>query len=138
MSEEQNVTLLMQYWLEKSKESLESARQEISADRLSFAVNRLYYACFYSASAALLMDHHTYKKHSGVRTAFHRSFIKTTRVHKSLGRLYDELFEARQRGDYLPFVTFEKAVVDEWQEQSDIFVQALSNLIQAQNNNTFE
>jgi addiction module HigA family antidote len=44
---------LTTYWLEKAYESLESAKSEYASGRLSFAVNRVYYACFYALSALL-------------------------------------------------------------------------------------
>ena len=44
---------LVYYWLEKAVESVESARSEYEAGRLSFSGNRLYYALFYSVTAAL-------------------------------------------------------------------------------------
>ncbi|MEW6172453.1 MAG: HEPN domain-containing protein [Bacillota bacterium] len=37
----------------KAEESLKSARSELEAGRLSFAVNRLYYVLFYLVTAAL-------------------------------------------------------------------------------------
>jgi uncharacterized protein (UPF0332 family) len=45
--------VLIEYWIEKAFESLESAKSEYASGRLSFAVNRVYYACFYALSAGL-------------------------------------------------------------------------------------
>lgn len=52
-------------------------------------------------------------KHSAVRSAFHRDFIHTNKIDKSFGRLYDELFHARQQGDYMPMTNFNTDVVKE-------------------------
>lgn len=38
------------YWTEKATEAVASAEAELEAGRLSFAVNRGYYACFYARS----------------------------------------------------------------------------------------
>ncbi|MFH1195640.1 MAG: HEPN domain-containing protein [bacterium] len=54
MTEAENKIEVMKYWLEKSNESLESARREYSAGSLSFAANRIYYSAFYAVSALLL------------------------------------------------------------------------------------
>ena len=35
---------LVNYWLEKAEESIQSACSEIENHRLSFAINRLYYS----------------------------------------------------------------------------------------------
>ncbi len=101
------------YWLDKADESLNSATSELEADRLTFAVNRLYYAMFYAVSALFAAKNLSYGKHSAVRSALHREFIKTGLIDRSLGRLYDELFNARQQGDYVPLVEFDREVVVE-------------------------
>lgn len=45
---------LVHYWLGKAEESLESARSELEAGRLSFAVNRLYYVLLYLVTASTI------------------------------------------------------------------------------------
>jgi len=74
-------------------------------------MNRLYYAGFYGVSAVLLERQQSFRKHSGVRAAFHRQFIKTGLLDAEGGRLYDQLFEDRQEGDYVVFVAFEPEYV---------------------------
>lgn len=104
---------LVNYWLEKAEESIQSASSEIDNDRLSFAINRLYYALFYAMSAISTARGVSYSKHSGVRAALHRDFIKTGKIDKKIGRLYDELFNARHQADYTPLVEFDKEIVKE-------------------------
>ena len=60
------------YWREMANESIEAAKRELDAHSFNFAINRIYYASFYTASAALLVRGLEFKKHSGVRAAFHR------------------------------------------------------------------
>lgn len=102
---------LVEYWLEKSDESVASAVSELNAGRLTFAVNRLYYALFYASTAVLYTKDKSYVKHSAVRAAFHRDFIQTGVVDKALGKLYDELFQMRHQGDYTPLIEFDKRIV---------------------------
>ena len=45
---------LINYWITKAKEALDSASDEFKAKKLSFAVNRIYYGCFYIVYALLL------------------------------------------------------------------------------------
>jgi uncharacterized protein len=54
-----------------------------------------------------------FKKHSGVRAAFHKNFVKTGLISQEYGQFYDEIFEARQRGDYIELVRFEKEQIEE-------------------------
>ena len=48
MNKEQANEVLMKLWLQKADDALESAKLELAGGHLSFAVNRLYYSCFYA------------------------------------------------------------------------------------------
>jgi len=119
----------VKYWIKKSNESLSAAEDELKAGRLSFTVNRIYYACFYIVSALLLQKGLKFKKHSGVKASLHRNLIKRGLIGEKEGRFYNKLFEARQRGDYIEFVHFEKEQVEEWLQQANEFVKAVRALI---------
>lgn len=129
MNEKESLTELVRYWFEKSKESLDAACDELKAGRLSFSVNRIYYSCFYAVSAILLQNKLRFKKHSGVRAAFHQHFVKSEKVSREHGKLFDELFEAHQRGDYIELVSFEKEQVEDWLQQASRFVEAMKSLV---------
>ncbi len=122
---------VIKYWIEKSMESLSAAEDDLRAGRFSFAVNRIYYACFYVTSASLLQKELKFKKHSGVKASFHKNFVKQGLVSADEGRFYDKLFEARQRGDYIEFVHFEKDQVEDWLKKAKKFVNKLKMLIES-------
>ena len=107
MSPEEYREDVIRYWWSKAEESLRSAERELDAGSLGFALNRIYYAAFYAVSAALLERRASFKKHSGVRSAFHREFIKSGLLDVEWGKFYDQLFEDRQEGDYLALIEFE-------------------------------
>lgn len=75
-------------------------------------MNRIYYAAFYAVSAALFERGTSFKKHTGVRTAFHREFIKSGLLDVEWSKFYDQLFEDRQEGDYVALTTFDRAYVE--------------------------
>jgi len=129
MNEEIQRKELVLYWMNKSREALDAARDELKAGRLSFSVNRIYYACFYAVSAILLQEKLKFKKHSGVRAAFHQHLIKTGMLDSKYRRFYDTLFNARQKGDYVELVTFEKEQVENWLRQAEKFVEAIKLLV---------
>lgn len=120
---------VVRYWFEKAEESMASARREFEAGSLSFAMNRLYYSAFYAVSALLMDRELSFKKHSGVRAAFHKKFIKTGLLEKKWGRLYDQLFEDRQEGDYVVFITFETAYVTTQLDRCSQFLEQVRRLI---------
>lgn len=127
MTEADKLREVVQYWADKSLECLEAAEDEMKAGRFSFSVNRIYYACFYLVSAVLLGKGLRFKKHSGVRASFHQEMIKPDLISKENGLLYDELFEARQRGDYLELVSFEPKQVEDWLKRAIKFTEDVKN-----------
>ena len=52
-----------------------------------------------------------FRKHSGVRAAFHREFIRARLLDVKWGKLYDHLFEDRQEGDYIALIAFDPEYV---------------------------
>jgi uncharacterized protein (UPF0332 family) len=64
------------------------------------ALNRLYYAAFYALNALLTMHGLDTRSHSGVKSLFSLHFIKTGKVDKKFGRIFAELYDWRQKGDY--------------------------------------
>jgi len=97
---------LVWYRMGRADETLEDARILAKAERWNACVNRLYYACFHAVSALLVRDGLSSSKHAGIRGLFNRNYVKTGRISKHLGRIYNDLFERRQEGDYIDFVSF--------------------------------
>ena len=120
---------VIEYWIEKAKEALNSARSEQMAGRFVFAINRAYYGCFYSASAVLLNKGEKFSKHSGVRAAIHRSLVKTGEIDMSWGSFYDLIFNSRQRGDYQELVNFSPEETEELISQAEGFVNEMRHLL---------
>jgi uncharacterized protein len=129
MTTERQRSEMAHYWWTKAEDSLASARREFEAGSLSFAMNRIYYSAFYGV-CAVLMDHGLlFKKHSGVRSAFHHQFIKTGKLDPKWGKLYDQLFEDRQEGDYVVFVSFEHEYVESQLAECAQFLAELKHLL---------
>ena len=94
--------------------------------------NRLYYAAFYAVSALLVKDGLYAKKHSGIKVLFNRHYVKVGRVSKDSGRLYNRLFDLRQEGDYLDFVSLNKEEVAPLIEATADFIESIRLLIEAE------
>lgn len=128
MNKKDSLKEIVHYWIQKAMDSLASSEDELKAGRFSFAVNRIYYACFYAASAILLQKKLRFQKHSGVRAALHQHLIKPGSISKEYGKFYDEIFEARQRGDYIELVFFEKRQIEAWLKKGRLFVEKMKSL----------
>ena len=101
---EQEFKALIDYRLEEAHEALKDAELLLEAGRHRGAANRLYYAVFYAAVAALLTRRLEYSKHSGVIASFDREFIRTGVLPKEYSRTLHRAFSERQQDDYTPFV----------------------------------
>lgn len=120
---------LIQYWMEKARESMESAESDYKALRLSTAVRNMYYACFYALGAVLWKQGKSFKKHSGVRAAIHRELIKPGIIDVAWGEFYDLIFERRHKSDYEPLVSFTPDQVKELLEKSQGFISQIETLL---------
>jgi uncharacterized protein (UPF0332 family) len=121
---------LVSYRLQRARETLADARILADAGRWNPCVNRLYYACFYAVSALLIQEGLSSAKHTGLRSLFNRHFVKTNKVPKDKARVFNDLFERRQEGDYVDFVSFAESQVLPWLPEAEAFVQNLADLIE--------
>jgi uncharacterized protein (UPF0332 family) len=112
----------IQYRLDKANESLLAADNLLSANFHSVAVSRMYYACFYAASAALLLKEIHAKSHSGVLKMFSQHYVQTGIISTELSFYYSEMFNRRQISDYDDFVTITKETALDLQIKSEQFV----------------
>lgn len=87
-------------YVEGAEEALKSAQYNFDGGFFGVAVNRGYYAFFYSASALLLSKDETRGKHSGVLAAFREYFVKTGLFSVDDSNAYGEAFELRNISDY--------------------------------------
>lgn len=117
------------YRMERAREALEEASLLLQAGHLNAYVNRLYYACFYAASALLVTQGISTSKHGHLRSLLHRDFVKTGQVPAELGKHFDRLFTSRQEGDYVDFVVFKSDEVAPWLKETVAFVDYLDGLI---------
>lgn len=123
---------LVLYRMSRADETLEDARILAKAERWNACVNRLYYACFYAVSALLVMEGLSSSKHAGVRSLFNRQYVKPGKIPKDLAKIYNDLFERRQEGDYIDFVSFQESQVLPWISKAEELVGHLANMIDEQ------
>lgn len=96
-----NQKALIQYRMERARETLEDARALFEQDRTPASiVNRAYYAMFYAALALLATIGQETSKHSGVLALFDKHFMKSGALPGEMGRFLHQAFEMRQTGDY--------------------------------------
>ena len=99
------------------------------AGRYDFAVNRSYYSAFYAASAVLLVRGRHFVKHTGVRAAIHQALVKPGLLDRRSGRIYERLFDARQRADYLALTETQSEEAASMAAEAGEFVAVMRALI---------
>jgi len=120
---------LIEYRVERARETLGEARIMFDAGRINTYVSRLYYACFYAVSALLLTRNFSTSKHGYLRSLMHREFVKTGLIPKDLSRHFDVLFDSRLEGDYADFVRFKAEDVAGWLERTQAFIKHIEGII---------
>ena len=60
---------------------------------------------------------------------FNQHYVKTGKISKEMGRLYNRLFDLRQEGDYLDFVLLEKEKVAPLIEATANFIETVRSLL---------
>ncbi|MCR4809304.1 MAG: HEPN domain-containing protein [Prevotella sp.] len=96
--EERDVIVTLE--LEKSAKTLTQADIMVHNGIWEMAANRLYYALFHAVSALLINDHHEVGTHRGAVGKFSLFYVKTGVFTPEEGRLYSQLQQLREDGDY--------------------------------------
>lgn len=96
------------YRLTKAYESFDDAKLLAENESWNASINRLYYACYYAVSALLLQNDVTTQTHNGLKTQFNLLFVKTGVIPIEQGKLYADLMDWRQKGDYGDMFDFDK------------------------------
>lgn len=124
---------LIKYRLSRAIETLDEAVLMKEGHHWNTCANRLYYACFYAVIA--LLEKHAFKfsKHSGVKSLFNRYFVKTGKIEKSFGKLFNTLSDLRQEGDYIDFVYYDADTIEPLIPEVNKFIEAITRIIEDDN-----
>lgn len=94
------------------------------------AANRMYYACFYISTALLIKHGYHSSTHSGVIRLLGFHFVSTGIISKDMGKLYSQVYELRQSGDYDDWKVVEEKDILPLLPQVEEFIQTVYHLIQ--------
>jgi uncharacterized protein (UPF0332 family) len=106
--------ILIKYRLERADESLKAASLMFENNLYIPAINRIYYSMFYAINALLVLSESSFSKHGQVKGYFNRSFIKTEVFPKEFGKLFNTVFEYRQKFDYVDLIIPEPELVSDY------------------------
>jgi uncharacterized protein (UPF0332 family) len=127
--DEQSRIALVKYRLDRAKETLSEAELLAKESYYNAAANRLYYACFYAASALLINNGITSSSHAGVKTMLGLHFVSKGLLSIEQGKTFSRLFEIRHSSDYDDFVYCDKMMIDEYTLKANAFINAVIDLL---------
>ena len=110
-------------------EALKEADYNTAGGYYNAAVNRLYYACYYAASALLLNCEIEANTHNGVKTQLSMHFVRTGHLSLDHGATFSLLFEKRQASDYSDLAYCDLALVNTLRPRAEAFINAMEQLI---------
>jgi uncharacterized protein (UPF0332 family) len=84
---------------------------------------------FYAVQAVLARDEAAFSKHGQVKGYFNREYIKTRIFPVEAGKLYNMVFEYRQKFDYVDLVTPDVIAIDEYLRDATAFVQQIQTYL---------
>ncbi len=116
--------------LARARSSLVEAEKMLEYNFTNAALNRLYYACFYAATALLFNKDIFVKTHSGVKQMLGLHFVNTGILSKDLAKFYGDIFTNRLSSDYDDFVTADYEMVKEFSSMAYEFVSTIQNILE--------
>ena len=84
----------------RARQALETGQLVLAHDDAITAVNRAYYAFFYTASALLVTKGLQRSKHSGVIAVFREQFVKNGTIEPEFSSFYGAAMDERHSADY--------------------------------------
>jgi len=120
---------IVAYRIKRSKDTFAELPVLIDNKLWWNAANRLYYSCFYAASALLIKDGYQAHTHNGVKSILSLKYFKENKLDKSFIKVYGKLFNLRQRGDYEDWAIIEEEDIKPLLELAGNFIKAIENLI---------
>lgn len=115
--------------LENAKQTLEDAKVIANNKLWKAAANRLYYACYYAASALMVRFGFEAKTHTGIIRLLGLHFVSKNLIKNELGDVYYKLFALRQKGDYDDWIVVRECDIMPQIEPAEKFIETIEKLI---------
>jgi len=128
LTEEEKQTLV-KYRLDRANESIKAAQLLFENKLFISAMNRIYYSMFYSVQALLVLNEKAFSKHGQVKGYFNKEFIKSGIFPKQFGKLFNAVFEYRQKFDYVDLLIPEEKLISDYIIEARKFIDQISSFL---------
>ena len=116
--------------LQNARQTLEDAKIIVHSKLWKAAANRLYYACYYAASALMIRFGLEAKTHAGIIRLLGLNFISKHLLNDELGKVYYKLFSLRLKGDYDDWTVVSEIDITPLIEPAEVFINEIEKLIE--------
>ena len=126
MTETEKIRALIQYRLEQAEEAHAAADLSRANALQRSAVNRAYYAMFYSVLALLAAPQLETSRHSSAISQFDLLYVKPALLPKDFSRWLHDAFLNRQAADYGAELALSRDELDQLLAHARLFVAGVS------------
>ncbi len=130
MINEEDRNALVNYRMVQANDTIELAKFLIDSNRLTVAVNRIYYGLYYSITALAIKNQFETSKHAQLIGWFNKTYIATGIIDKRFGKILRNAYQNRTKGDYDAFVTFDKEGLIAMHAEMIDFIKEIQRLIE--------
>ncbi|HNV81692.1 MAG: HEPN domain-containing protein [Tenuifilaceae bacterium] len=123
---------LIEYRLNQALETIELAKFLVVSDKLTIAVNRIYYGMYYALTALALKNKFETSKHGQLIGWFNKEYISSKKVDAKYGKILRNAYQNRTKGDYDAFVNFSKVETESMLYEMTDFIEEIKRLIENQ------
>lgn len=120
---------IVRYRIAKARQLLVEIGKMMEMGMWNSAVNRMYYACFHSASAVLIRYGIESRTHKGLRQNFNANMVRSGFVAPDDARILMRIYDKRQAADYDDFIDCSAEEVEALYPQVEHFISLMSRLI---------
>ena len=113
------------YRMDRAKEMLVAARENLVIGQYKTSLNRSYYAIFHAMRAMNILKGFDSSKHSGVIAFFNKEYLKENILDRNLSIVIKNSAFLREKSDYDDFYIASKQEAEKQLEEAERFLDAV-------------
>ena len=113
------------YRMDRAKEMLVAARENLEIGQYKTSLNRSYYAIFHAMRAMNILKGFDSSKHSGVIAFFNKEYLKENILDRNLSIVIKNSAFLREKSDYDDFYIASKQEAEKQLEEAERFLDAV-------------
>ena len=111
--------------MDRAKEMLVAARENLEIGQYKTSLNRSYYAIFHAMRAMNILKGFDSSKHSGVIAFFNKEYLKENILDRNLSIVIKHSAFLREKSDYDDFYIASKQEAEKQLEEAERFLDAV-------------